>query len=352
MQRNWIGRSEGAHVDFAVGREDGHGLHDPARHAVRRDVLRRRRRRAAGRRAVRAGQAGRARRVRRAGPQAVRHRPAAHRAAEDRRRPGRRRDQPGQRRASCRSGPPTTCWPTTAPARSWRCPRTTSATSTSPGPSTCRCGSWSTPASPTPPRPASRRPATACWSTPGALDGLTKAEASLRSSPTWSRKGLGKGAVNYRLRDWLLSRQRYWGCPIPVVHCPSCGDRPGAGRPAAGDPARPARRGAAPEGRHRRWRRNRDWVDATCPKCGGPAERDTDTMDTFVDSSWYFLRYCSPGNDDHAVRPRAGPQVDAGRRSTSAASSTRSCTCCTRGSSPRCCTTWAWSTSSSRSPRC
>ena len=128
----------------------------------------------------------------------------------------------------------------------------------------------------------------------GPYDGLAKEEAIERVVADLEVRGGGKGAVNYRLRDWLLSRQRFWGAPIPIVHCPECGEvavpddqlpvelpdlRGAALKPAGTSPL-----GAAT-----------DWVSTTCPQCGGPATRDTDTMDTFVDSSWYYLRYCSPG---------------------------------------------------------
>ncbi|MGO9162388.1 MAG: leucine--tRNA ligase [Streptosporangiaceae bacterium] len=128
----------------------------------------------------------------------------------------------------------------------------------------------------------------------GPLDGLSKAAAIAAVTELLAQRGHGRAAVSYRLRDWLVSRQRFWGAPIPIVYCEGCGEVP---VPDEQLPVLlPDLRGQdlAPKGVSP-LAGAQDWVHAQCPKCGGPARRDTDTMDTFVDSSWYFLRYCSPG---------------------------------------------------------
>ncbi|GGL18489.1 leucine--tRNA ligase [Planomonospora parontospora subsp. antibiotica] len=127
----------------------------------------------------------------------------------------------------------------------------------------------------------------------GPLDGLDKTSAIRRIIEILSERGTGKATVNFRLRDWLLSRQRFWGCPIPIIHCVDCGEVP---VPDEQLPVTlPDLRGEAlaPKGVSP-LASAADWVEVACPKCGGPARRDTDTMDTFVDSSWYYLRYVDP----------------------------------------------------------
>jgi leucyl-tRNA synthetase len=131
----------------------------------------------------------------------------------------------------------------------------------------------------------------------GFLDGLRKAEAVERMVAWLEDKDLGTGAINYRLRDWLISRQRYWGTPIPIVHCPSCGEVP---VPDDQLPVTlPSTDGLdlSPKGQSP-LAAAEAWVNVPCPRCGGAAKRDTDTMDTFVDSSWYFLRYLDPSRTD------------------------------------------------------
>ncbi len=127
----------------------------------------------------------------------------------------------------------------------------------------------------------------------GPLDGMDKAAAIAAITQILAERDAGRAAVTYRLRDWLVSRQRFWGAPIPIVYCDGCGEVP---VPDDQLPVLlPDLRGGdlAPKGVSPLAAAS-DWVNTQCPKCAGPARRDTDTMDTFVDSSWYFLRYCSP----------------------------------------------------------
>ncbi|MCJ1472940.1 Leucyl-tRNA synthetase, mitochondrial [Lambiella insularis] len=141
----------------------------------------------------------------------------------------------------------------------------------------------------------------------GSMAGLTSAEASDKIVDQLSKSGdLAKPAVNWRIRDWLISRQRYWGTPIPIIHCHQCGAVPVPVcdlpvelprldgdwfRTKAGNPLESAQ----------------DWVTTVCPSCRGPARRDTDTMDTFVDSSWYFMRFVDPHN---ASEPFSATKAD------------------------------------------
>src|SRR3954454_14051797 len=123
------------------------------------------------------------------------------------------------------------------------------------------------------------------------LNGLGKAEGIAKAIDWLESRGIGERKVNYRLRDWLVSRQRFWGCPIPIIYCPNDGivPVPEDQLPVlAPDDVEFRPTGESPLKYHEGFRRT------VCPKCGGPAERETDTMDTFVDSSWYFLRFCDP----------------------------------------------------------
>ncbi|HEX7007230.1 MAG TPA: leucine--tRNA ligase [Alphaproteobacteria bacterium] len=122
------------------------------------------------------------------------------------------------------------------------------------------------------------------------LDGLDVARAKRRAIEQLEKQGDGKGTVAYRLRDWGVSRQRYWGCPIPMIHCPACGivPVPKEALPVELPDDVTFDQPGNPLARHPTWKH------VKCPRCGGDAERDTDTMDTFVDSSWYFARFCSP----------------------------------------------------------
>ncbi len=138
----------------------------------------------------------------------------------------------------------------------------------------------------------------------GFLDGLTVDEAKKKIIDWLKETGKGEPKVNYKLRDWVFSRQRYWGEPIPIIHCDKCGYVPLDEselplRLPEVDSYEPTENGESPLAAMT------DWVNVTCPKCGGPAKRETDTMPQWAGSSWYFLRYCDPHNDKALADPEA-----------------------------------------------
>ncbi|WP_313643889.1 leucine--tRNA ligase, partial [Pseudomonas sp.] len=135
----------------------------------------------------------------------------------------------------------------------------------------------------------------------GEFDGLDFAGAFDAIEAALIRKDLGKSRTQFRLRDWGISRQRYWGCPIPIIHCPSCGDVP------VPEDQLPVTlpENVVPDGAGSPLARMPEFYDCSCPKCGSAAKRETDTMDTFVESSWYFARYASPNYEGGMVDPKA-----------------------------------------------
>ncbi|HGM5578469.1 TPA: leucine--tRNA ligase [Pseudomonas putida] len=135
----------------------------------------------------------------------------------------------------------------------------------------------------------------------GEFDGLDFAGAFDAIEAALIRKELGKSRTQFRLRDWGISRQRYWGCPIPIIHCPSCGDVP------VPEDQLPVKlpEDVVPDGAGSPLARMPEFYECTCPKCGTAAKRETDTMDTFVESSWYFARYASPHYEGGLVDPKA-----------------------------------------------
>jgi leucyl-tRNA synthetase len=126
------------------------------------------------------------------------------------------------------------------------------------------------------------------------FSGMPADEAKQAIVAMLAGRGRGEEAVNYRLRDWGFSRQRYWGCPIPIVHCERCGPVP---VPEDELPVLlPEVDDYLPKGKPP-LAANEEWIVVPCPACGGEGRREAETMDTFVDSSWYFLRYCDPRDD-------------------------------------------------------
>ncbi|MFM6921798.1 MAG: class I tRNA ligase family protein, partial [Polynucleobacter victoriensis] len=125
----------------------------------------------------------------------------------------------------------------------------------------------------------------------GKYDGLSHADAVQAVAKEIVALGLGEMKTTYRLREWGISRQRYWGTPIPIIHCESCGEVPVPEK----DLPVVLPEDCVPDGSGNPLNKREDFLSCTCPSCGKPARRETDTMDTFVDSSWYFMRYTSPG---------------------------------------------------------
>ncbi|HEY2338434.1 MAG TPA: leucine--tRNA ligase [Burkholderiales bacterium] len=135
----------------------------------------------------------------------------------------------------------------------------------------------------------------------GPYNGLSFGEAVNAIARDLKQKDLGEKQIQWRLRDWGISRQRYWGCPVPIIHCPSCGDVP------VPDDQLPVRlpEHLVPDGTGNPLNKLPAFYETTCPSCGEPAKRETDTMDTFVDSSWYFARFTCPDQDRQMVDERA-----------------------------------------------
>jgi leucyl-tRNA synthetase len=135
----------------------------------------------------------------------------------------------------------------------------------------------------------------------GKYDGLNYEQAVDAIADDLQGKGLGDKQINWRLRDWGISRQRYWGCPIPIIHCESCGDVP------VPDNQLPVvlPEDCVPDGSGNPLNKREDFLNCNCPKCGAPAQRETDTMDTFVDSSWYYARYASGFSNEAMVDEQA-----------------------------------------------
>jgi leucyl-tRNA synthetase len=131
----------------------------------------------------------------------------------------------------------------------------------------------------------------------GVLDGLSHVEAVNKVAELLAEKGLGEKKTTWRLRDWGISRQRYWGTPIPIIHCDDCGVVPVPEK----DLPVVLPEDCIPDGSGNPLNKRADFLNVACPKCGKQAKRETDTMDTFVDSSWYFMRYCDPTNDQAMV---------------------------------------------------
>ncbi|MCC3282752.1 leucine--tRNA ligase [Arthrobacter sp. zg-Y916] len=139
----------------------------------------------------------------------------------------------------------------------------------------------------------------------GELSGLPKSEAIPAAVAILEEKGTGEKFVNFRLRDWLLSRQRFWGTPIPIIHCEKCGEVPVPDDQLPVTlPTNLVGEALAPKGTSP-LASVEEWVNVSCPSCDGPAKRDTDTMDTFVDSSWYFMRFVSPHYTEGPFDPEA-----------------------------------------------
>lgn len=135
----------------------------------------------------------------------------------------------------------------------------------------------------------------------GEFDGLTSEETRVAITKRFEEQGIGEGKTNFRLRDWLISRQRYWGVPIPVCYCEHCGEQL---IPEDQLPVRLPEDVNFVAGAISPLATSESFLNTTCPKCGGPARRETDTMDTFIDSSWYFLRYTDARNDKEAFNKK------------------------------------------------